>query len=133
MLSAMLLAISAGALTQFAMYYWRAVVASVASQPISDRVLAAARLEGGVTADDFAVFVRLYELTPRLQTREQGLGLVRAYQSIMSFVSQATGSHVPRVTAWSRREMTMCARYAAVCVDRRLQENLSCAAAMRSC
>ena len=133
MLSAMLLAISAGALTQFAMYYWRAVVASVASQPISDRVLAAARLEDGVTADDFAVFVRLYELTPRLQTREQGLGLVRAYQSIMSFVSQATGSHFPRVTAWSRREMTMCARYAAVCVDRRLQENLSCAAAMRSC
>jgi hypothetical protein len=133
MLSAMLLAISAGALTQFAIYYWRAVVTSVASQPISDRVLAAARLEGGVTADDFAVFVRLYELTPRLQAREHGLGFVRAYHSVMSFVAQATRSHFPKVTAWSRHEMAICARYAAVCVDRRLQDNLSCAAAMRSC
>ena len=39
MFSIMLLAISIVALSQFALYYWRAVLAGVAAQPVSDRVL----------------------------------------------------------------------------------------------
>jgi len=44
MFSAMLLAISIVALSQFGLYYWRAVLAGVAAQPVSDRVLVAAQV-----------------------------------------------------------------------------------------
>jgi hypothetical protein len=131
--SAMLLAISIAALAQFALYYWRAVVSAVAAHPVSDRVLAAAGLEGGVTADDFEVLVRLHELTPRLQSRAPGLGFVRTYYRIIDMLGHLAGSRLPAMAIWSRREMAVCARYAAVLVDRRLQDNLACAAAMRSC
>src|SRR2546425_6688683 len=50
--STMILAISITALAQFALYYWRAVLAGVAAQPVSERTLAAAGLHSrGVTAD----------------------------------------------------------------------------------
>jgi hypothetical protein len=133
MLSGVLLAISIAALAQFALYYWRAVVATVAAHPVSDRVLAAAGVEGGVTADDFEVLVRLHDLTPRLQSRAQGIGFVRTYYWIIDALGHLAGSRLPAITAWSRREMAVCARYTAVLIDRRLQDNLACAAAMRSC
>src|SRR5260221_10479614 len=54
MFSAMLLAISIVALGQFAVFYWRAVVAGIAAQPISEQVLAAAKVESdAIRGDDF--------------------------------------------------------------------------------
>ena len=77
--STMILAISVTALAQFALYYWRAVLAGVAAQPVSERTLAAAGLNsGGVTADAFATLASLHELTPELKSGG-GLGLVRMY------------------------------------------------------
>jgi hypothetical protein len=134
MTSIMLLAISAVAVAQFALYYWRAVVAGVAAQPVSERVLAAAGLEGGVvTGSDFEKLAGLHDLTPPLRSREHSLGFVRFYYKFAGMLEQVAGSRLPSVTAWSRSEMAICARYAAVCIDRRLQENLACVAAMRSC
>jgi hypothetical protein len=37
------------------------------------------------------------------------------------------------LASWSERERLVCARYAAVQVDRRLQANLALAASLRSC
>jgi len=45
MFSAVLLAISVVALAQFAVFYWRAVVAGVATQPVSQQVLDAASMD----------------------------------------------------------------------------------------
>src|SRR3989442_11129339 len=45
--STMILAISITALAQFALYYWRAVLAGVAAQPLSERTPAAAGLNNG--------------------------------------------------------------------------------------
>ena len=39
MFAAMLFAISIVALSQFAAYYWRAMLAGAAAQPVSERVL----------------------------------------------------------------------------------------------
>src|SRR5204862_2373041 len=61
MFSVMLLAISIIALSQFALYYWRAVLAGVAAQPVSDRVLVAAQVENGR--------LRSEEHTSELQSR----------------------------------------------------------------
>jgi hypothetical protein len=134
MFAAMLLAISIVALSQFALYYWRAILAGVAAQPVSDRVLCAAHLEAGrMKGQDFETLAGLHELTPDLQTGGRGLTLVRAYYRILEGLSSLSGTRMPAVAEWCERERVICARYAAVQIDLRLQSNLALAAALRSC
>jgi hypothetical protein len=134
MFAAMLFAISIVALSQFALYYWRAVLAGVAAQPVSDRVLAAANLDAArMKGEDFETFAGLHELTPDLQANRSGLTLVRAYYRIMEGLAVLSGARMPALAAWCERERVICARYAAVQIDRRLQGNLELAAALRSC
>jgi hypothetical protein len=134
MFSAMLFTISAVALAQFGLYYWRAVLSGVAAQPVSARVLAAARVENGrVTSQHFGTLAGLHDLTPDLYPNGGGLGLVRLYYHMIESVEALAGSRVPAIAAWSNRERSICARYAAVQVDRRLQANLELAASLRSC
>jgi hypothetical protein len=134
MFSAMLLSISIVALSQFALYYWRAVLAGVAAQPVSDRVLAAARVENGrVTPGHFETLAGLHDLTPELSPTNGGLGFVRLYYRAVEGLDTLFGKMLPSVAVWSERERVICARYAAVQVGRRLQANLELAASMRSC
>jgi len=133
MFSAMLLTISIAALSQFALYYWRAVLAGVAAQPVSDRVLAAAHVENGrLTPKHFETLAELHDLTPDLQPSSGGLGLVRLYYRVVEGLGVVLGK-LPGVAEWSERERVVCTRYAAVQVGRRLQANLDLAASLRSC
>ncbi len=134
MFAAMLLAISIVALAQFALYYWRAIVAGVAAQPVSDRVLSAANLDAaGMKGEDFETLAGLHELTPELHPNGGGLTLVRAYYKVMEGLASLSSMHLPSMAAWCERERVICARYAAVQIDRRLQSNLALMAALRSC
>ena len=134
MFSAMLLTISVVALGQFALYYWRAVLAGVAAQPVSGRVLEAARVNNGeLSGQDFQLLAELHELTPDLRPSPDGLGCVRLYYRIVETIGKLAGSRLPSVSQWADRESKVCARYAAVQIDRRMQANLALAAAIRSC
>ena len=134
MFAAMLFAISIVALSQFALFYWRAMLAGAAELPLSDRVLAAAHVENGeVTGRDFATLVKLHDMTPQLNPDGGGMGFVRLYYAMVAGVGGFIGRHIPAINAWSQREAAVCARYAAVVVDRRLQANLALAASIRSC
>ena len=134
MFAIMLFAISIVALGQFALFYWRAMLAGAAEQPVSDRVLAAVHMEEGqLSAQDFPTLVRLHKLTPSLNARGSSMGLVRLYYAIVDAVGSLIGGRVPAIAAWSQREALVCARYAAVVVDQRLQANLAMAASIRSC
>ncbi len=134
MFSAMLLTISVVALSQFAAYYWRALVVGVASQPVSERVLEAARVQDGeLTGQHFAVFAELHELTPDLRPGLRGIGLVRMYYHAVRAFGKIAGRFSDSVAQWTERERVLCARYAAVQIDRRLQANLALAASIRSC
>jgi hypothetical protein len=134
MFSTMLLAISIVALSQFALYYWRAVLAGVAAQPLSDRVLVAAQVEHGrLTPQDFQTLAGLHNLTPDLYPNRSGLGLVRLYYRTIEGLDAFLAKKIPSFSAWSERERIICARYAAIQVDRRLQANLDLAASLRSC
>jgi len=134
MLAAMLFAISIVALTQFAAYYWRAMLAGAAAQPVSERVLLAAGSQNGLlTGEDFPALVGIHELTPELGPGGNGLSLVRIYYRLVDAVASLAGSSMPGVGAWTQRELAVCARYAAVQIDRRLQANLELAESLRSC
>jgi len=134
MFSAMLFAISIVALSQFALYYWRAVLAGVAAQPVPDRVLAAANVENGrFTAQHFPILAGLHDLTMDLYPNRGGLRLVRFYYRVVQGLDTLLGKKMPAIAVWSERECVVCARYAAVQVGRRLQANLDLAASLRSC
>jgi hypothetical protein len=134
MFSAMLLTISVVALSQFAAYYWRALVMGVAAQPVSERVLEAARInDGELTAQHFKVFAELHELTPDMRPGPSGLGLVRFYYHAVQILGKVAGHFSTSFAEWTERECILCTRYAAVQIDRRLQANLALAASIRSC
>jgi len=135
MFSAMLLAISIVALSQFALYYWRAVLAGVAAQPVSDRVLAAAHVENGRLAPQhFQTLAGLHDLTPDLNPNKSGLGLVRVYYRFIEGLDAILGKRISRVCHLEReRASHLRPLRAAVLVDRRLQANLDLAASLRSC
>lgn len=134
MFSAMLLSISIVTLSQFAVYYWRAVLAGVAAQPVSERVLSAAHVENGrLKAQHFETLAGLHDLTPDLQPQRGGLRLVRLYYRLFEGLDALLGKRIPALAAWSEQERLICARYVAVQVDRRLQANLELAASLRSC
>jgi hypothetical protein len=133
MFSALLLTLSVIGVLRFALYYWRAVVAGVAAQPVSDRLLLAAKVEEGqFTADHFRTFAQLHKLTPDLNAPKTGLGLVGLYYSIVEFIGSVAANSLPAVAEWSERERVMCAQYAAVQVDRRLFGNVEFASGLRS-
>jgi hypothetical protein len=134
MFSALLLTISIVALVQFAIYYVRSVVAGVAAQPISEEVMAAVSQNGSpLSGRDFGVVAKLHDLTPNLQKKSSGIGLVRAYFQVVHAIGQLASGRMASVANWAEGERMLCARYAAVQVDRRLQSNLALAAAIRSC
>jgi hypothetical protein len=134
MFSAMLLTISIVALSQFALYYWRAVLTGVAAQPVSDRVLVAAQVENGrLLPKHFQTLASLHDLTPDLYPNRSGLGMVRVYYRVIEGLDALLAKKIPAFAAWSESERIICARYAAVQVDRRLQANLDLAASLRSC
>jgi hypothetical protein len=134
MFAAMLFAISIVALTQFAAYYWRAMLAGTAAQPVSERVLAAAGVENGqVTGHDFQTLLTLHRVTPELRSESDGLRSVRLYYWLVDAIGTLASTRLPAIAAWSEREAAVCACYAAVQVDRRLQANLELAASLRSC
>jgi hypothetical protein len=134
MFAAILLSISVVALSQFALYYWRAVMAAVASQPVSEGVLAAAHVDNRlVTGEDFATFATLHELTPTLDPRAGGLGFVKTYYSLVNKIAAFANSRLPGLATWCDAERAVCARYAAVQIDMRLAMNYEMAASYRSC
>src|SRR5258708_16596675 len=104
----MLFAISVVALTQFALYYWRAVLAGVAAQPVSGRVLAAASVEtSSLTGRDFEKLVGLLGLTPDLNPDRGGLGLFPLYYRLIRGFCPLASSRIPALPAWIQPEPTL--------------------------
>jgi hypothetical protein len=134
MFALMLFLISTAALAQFAICYWRVVLSGVAAQPISARVLGSVSVENGrLTGGHFPALAQLHNLTPELHASESSLGIVRAYYASVHAGDNLFGKHFPQFAAWSARERLVCARYAAVQIDRRLQANMALSASLRSC
>jgi hypothetical protein len=134
MFSAMLFTISIVALAQFALYYWRAIFAGVAAQPIPNRILEAVQVEeSDLCGADFEKLASLLTFTPELKRTDVSLGFVPAYFRAVGKISSLFGQLSPALASWSEHERVLCARYAAVQVGRRLEANLAQAASIRSC
>lgn len=133
MFSAALLSIAVVAMGQFALYYWRAVFTGMASLPISSRVLEAAQVQDeSICGNDFEKFASLLTLTPELKETNGGLGMVKTYYSVVQRAESMFRKVSPMMAGWAEKERMLCARIAAVQIDRRLEANLMQAASIRS-
>ena len=133
MFSAALLSIAVVAMGQFAVYYWRAVFTGMASLPISSRVLEAAQVrEESLCGNDFEKFASLLNLTPELKEAKGGLTMVKAYYAVVQRAQTMVANFSPMLAGWAEKERMLCARIAAVHIDRRLEANLIQAASIRS-
>jgi len=102
---------------------WRLIVGVVANRPVSDRLRQAAGLSGPRAAD-FSFLETLSTAAGALANTgpRRGTALVRIYYRAV----RALGRVLPALAPWSEREMTVCARYLAVQVDRCLASNAAC-------
>ncbi len=129
MFSVLILTLSVIGAMHFGISYWRALIAGVAAQPLSDRFAAFSGLDkSSVDAKDFTALLSLHRLTPDLKRQPSSLTGLRAYYTAASAMTK-----LPAINRWAQDEMSKCARYVAVLVDQRLSNNLDTAAGMRSC
>jgi hypothetical protein len=127
-IAAILFMVSTVALLQFGVHYWRAMIAGVASQCVSERIRAAAGISStAVGAKDFRNILIIKDLTPELRGSNGSFMAIRAYYSII----EKLGSIVPAMANWSKSEMATCSRYVAVLMDQHMARNMEAAAQMR--
>lgn len=133
MLGALILVLSVAALGQFGVFYFRAVLASVAAQPLTGYVQ---QIEGFPTrplrSDDFPLLVQLQKLCPEVGTDARGLRAARVYYRTLSTVINVINGFVPALRGWAESEQTLCSQFAAVLLDQRLARTANAAAEMRS-
>ena len=128
MIAVILLVMSVVALGQFGLYYWRAMLAGVAANPVSERVRIAAGITApSIGAKDFRSILSLHDLAPDLRGPNGHFRSVRAYYSRV----ETLGKIVPAMASWANAEMATCSRYAAVLVEQHLERNMLCAAQVR--
>jgi len=123
MVIALICVISAFALTQFVLLYWRATVSVVAAVPLSESVRRAAGIRGdSPAAADFHAILHLHDICPDLRTSSPGIEIVQGYYLMVSALRRMVG---PALDSWSAREMATCSRYVAARVDQRIAHNRS--------
>ena len=130
MIYALMLVLSCVALVHFGVFYWRALVAGVAAEPLSERMQAVAGDTLG--ADDFNRVLCYQKMCPGLDSQSGGTGAVRLYYRMLTVMKNSLGAVVPQISDWTNREMATCSRYVAVVTDQRLQRNLAHAAEINS-
>lgn len=131
MASAIILALALAALGHFGMFLWRLGIITLAAEPLSDRIFAAAP-DNSLDEKGFQALSSLNEMCPELDGCGSHLGMVRIYHRGIHAVDRLAGVLVPSVTRWTQQELCLCARYVAVEIDRRIARNQACFAALRS-
>jgi hypothetical protein len=128
MIAVILFVMSAMALGQFGLYYWRAMLAGVAANPVSERVrVAAGIMDASIGASDFRSILSLHDLSPDLRGPNGHFRGVRAYYSMV----EKLGKIMPAMATWANGEMATCSRYVAVLIDQHMERNMVCAAQVR--
>jgi hypothetical protein len=127
-LSVLMLILSVAVGAQFFIGYWRALLAGMATQPLSDKFFLAAGFQhSAMRAEDFGKLLSLHRLMPDVKVMPNTVWRLRVHYSAVKMFRA-----LPVVGAWAQKEMAVCTNCLAVMVDQRLLVNLACAAEARS-
>jgi len=128
LLSTLMLVVSVAVGAQFFLGYWRALLAGMAAQPLSDKFFVAAGFQrASLQAQDFGKLLSLHRLMPDVKKAPNTVWRLRVHYSAVKMLGG-----LPAVGEWAQKEMAVCANCLAVLVDQRLLMNLACAAEARS-
>jgi hypothetical protein len=128
LISKLILMASVVAGAQFFIGYWRAMILSMAAQPLSEKFFVAAGFKNAaMRAEDFASLLSLHRLMPDVKTAPNSARRLSVYYSAMKMLSG-----LPGIGGWAQNEMSTTTQCLAVVVDRRLLLNLARAAESRS-
>ena len=130
MIAAFILVVAVVAMGQFAIYYWRALLAGMAAEPLSSQ---AQELTGDAPgAGDLELMLCFQKMCPELENGGRKNRAVKLYGHMLAALRRVAGSLLPAVEEWASREMAVCSRYVAVMIDQRMTRNAGAMAAMRS-
>lgn len=121
MITALIFALSVVALLQFFVSYCRSLIAACSSQPLSDQVREVTGIrEGVISGNEFARLLQLARLCPESGKDRSAVTAVTAYYRLLQVARAASRRIIPSVVSWTERELSGCAHFAAIALDRRI-------------
>jgi hypothetical protein len=128
MFSTLILIAATVGVMQFGISYWRSLIAGIAAQPLSERFHVASGLNHvAPQAADFGALLSFHRMTPGIEQRTSSLRGIQIYYGVVAALCG-----LPALRQWAQSEMVTCARYVAVLVDQRLEQNFANAAEVRA-
>jgi hypothetical protein len=124
MITALILAFSSVACLQFFISYCRSVIAASSALPLSEQVREVTGIKGReIRGEEFERLLQLASLCPNARIDHSGIGAVRSYFRLVSFVHRTLRGVIPGIVSWTDAELSGCAHFAAVALDRRISHS----------
>jgi hypothetical protein len=124
MITALILVFSCAALLQFFISYCRSVIAASVALPLSEQVWEVTGIkDGAIRGQEFERLVQLSSLCPDSRTDHSAIAAVRAYFRMVRFVDATLRGVIPGIVSWTEAELSGCAHFAAVALDRRISHS----------
>jgi hypothetical protein len=121
MTAALILGFSLVAMLQFFISYCRSIIAASTAKPLSEQVREVTGIrDGQMRGEEFLRLLQLTSLCPDSGADHSAITAVRAYFRMVSFVRTALRGVIPGIVSWTEAELTGCAHFAAIALDRRI-------------
>jgi hypothetical protein len=121
MIAAIILAVSTAALLQFFVPYCRSLIAASGAQPFSDQLREVTGIwNGEIGGEQFGRLLRLARLCPDTGNDGRAIAAVQVYFWLVSIGRATFLKVIPNAASWTERELSRCAYFAAIALDRRI-------------
>jgi hypothetical protein len=121
MISVLILVLASVAFLQFFVSYCRSVIAATSAVPLSEHVWDVTGIrDRQIRAEEFARLLQLANLCPNSGIDRGAIAAVRAYFRMLTFVRATLRNAIPGIMSWTEAELSGCAHFAAVALDRRI-------------
>jgi hypothetical protein len=120
MIAALILAISMIALLQFFVSYCRSLIAASRAQVFSDQLREITGIrDHEIAGEEFGRLVQLARLCPDTGNDTHAIAAVQCYFQLLK-IGRSALKMIPSAVAWTERELSRCAYFAAVALDQRI-------------
>jgi hypothetical protein len=124
MITALILVFSSVACLQFFISYCRSVIAASGALALSEQVWEVTGIKDReIRGEEFERLVQLTSLCPDSGTDHSAIAAVRAYFRMVRFVDATLRGVIPGIVSWTEAELSGCAHFAAVALDRRISHS----------
>jgi hypothetical protein len=124
MITALILVLSSLACLQFFISYCRSVIAASGVLPLSEQVWEVTGIKDReIRGEEFERLVQLTSLCPDSGNDHTGTAAVCAYFRMVRFVETTLRGVIPGIVSWTEAELSGCAHFAAVALDRRISRS----------